>query len=93
MLEPERSPDRDAIAEKHEGTLRRAQLRRMSFSGEGRLRRAFTELIADRHGERSHPGMGNSILEPDPEIGKSAGELRRSDRVGGILRYQHRAAA
>lgn len=36
--------------------------------------------------------MGNSILEPDPEIGKSAGTIRRSDRLGGILSYQHRAA-
>jgi transposase InsO family protein len=93
VITPARSPNCNAIAERYAGTLRRELFRRMIFLGEAHLRRALAEFIAHYHGERPHQGMGNQILEPGPEVGKSAGEIRRRDRLGGILRYYHRAAA
>jgi transposase InsO family protein len=90
---PAPSPNCTAIAERFVGSLRREVVGRMIFLGELHLRRVLNEFVAHYHGERPHRGMGNPILEPGPEVRKSAGEIRRCDQLGCILDYHHRAAA
>jgi putative transposase len=93
VLTPARSPNCNAIAERFAGTLRREILNRMIFFGAEHLRGALTEFVAHYHGERPHQAMGNEILEPGAEVGKTVGAIHRRDRLGGFLRYYHRAAA
>jgi hypothetical protein len=43
------------------------------------------------HRERNHQGLGNELLESAAPPG-SSGQVHRRRRVGGILKYYHRAA-
>jgi hypothetical protein len=52
--------------------------------GERRLFRALDEFVAHYHGERNHQGLANELITP--------AQVRCRDRLGGLLRYYHRAA-
>ena len=60
--------------------------------GENHLRRAVEEFMLHYHGERNHQGLDNVIIEPEAHIGETDGEVQCRDRLGGLLRYYHRAA-
>ncbi len=66
---------------------------RMIFFGETALRQAVTGYLAHYHCERNHQGLGNKLIEPDDEIDQHQGEIQCRERLGGLLRYYHRAAA
>jgi len=90
---PPRSPDLNAHLERYFGSLKAECLSRMIFFGEKSLRRAVTEFLNHYHAERNHQGLGNTIIEPDDEIGQVAGKIECRERLGGMLRYYHRKAA
>ena len=92
VLTPAGAPDCNAIAERFVGSLRGELLDRMIFFGESSLRRAITSFVEHFHTERPHQSFDNEILEPGPEVGRQIGRLTRRDRLGGLLRYYHRAA-
>ena len=48
--------------------------------------------IVAYHGERNHQGLGNQLIQPGESVGKAEGEIRCSERLGGLLRYYYRAA-
>jgi hypothetical protein len=59
--------------------------------GERRLVRALNEFVAHYHRERNHQGLGNALITPDTP--RTAGtHVRCRERLGGVLRYYHRAA-
>lgn len=89
---PQGAPDCNALAERWVLTIKSECLNRMIFFGVGSLRKALTEFVAHYHVERNHQAIGNSIIEPGEEVGRTAGAIRRHDRLGGVLRYYHRAA-
>ena len=60
--------------------------------GEASLRRALTEYLAHFHIERNHQGRGNVLLFPEPNDGSRGGRVACRKRLGGLLRYYHRAA-
>jgi hypothetical protein len=64
----------------------------MIFFGEKSLRRATTSYLLHYHEERNHQGLGNAIVDPGGEIGRSDGEVQCREHLGGLLRYYHRAA-
>jgi hypothetical protein len=33
-------------------------------------------------------GLGNTIIDPDEELGPSEGDVCRRERLGGLLRYR-----
>ena len=66
---------------------------RLIFFGETSLRNAVTQYLAHYHAERNHQGLENCIPEPGDEVGKVAGKIGCRERLGGLLRYYHRAAA
>ena len=57
------------------------------------LVRAVKEYLEHYHAERNHQGLGNDIIEPGDEVGRTDGEIERRERLGGLLRYYHRQAA
>ena len=89
---PPRSPDLNAHLERFFGSLKSECLSRIIFFGESPLRRAIAVYLDHYHGERNHQGLGNAILEPGQEVGRAEGQIECRERLGGLLRYYHRAA-
>jgi putative transposase len=89
---PPRSPNLNAHLERFWRTLRAECLERMILFGEDMLCRAVHSFVAHYHSERNHQGLGNRLIEPGEEIGRSAGAVQCRERLGGILRYYRQAA-
>jgi hypothetical protein len=66
---------------------------RMVFFNEGALRRALLSYAEHYHHERSHQGVGNRLLEPEPEVGRRSGPMECLQRLDGMLRYYHQGTA
>ncbi|MFC2171829.1 hypothetical protein ACFLU6_04270 [Acidobacteriota bacterium] len=77
----------------YERTIKEECLARMVFFGERSLRKAIREFCAHYHGERNHQGLGNRLIEPGEEVGRTTGELCCRERLGGMLRYYCRRTA
>ncbi len=89
---PPRSPNLNAHIERFFRSLRSECLDRMIFFGEAALRNAVQDFMAHYHRERNHQGLDNKIIEPGDEVGAVAGTVECRERLGGLLRYYHRAA-
>ena len=63
---------------------------RMVFFGEKFLRKALSEFTAHYHAERNHQGLGNKIIEPGSEVGRTKGEVRRGKRRTKLLKVAPR---
>jgi len=63
------------------------------FFGGRSLRVAVAEFLIHFHAERNHQGLGNRLIEPGEEVGRTAGEVVCRERLGGMLRYYYRQAA
>jgi hypothetical protein len=61
--------------------------------GEGSLRDAIHHYLAHHHQERNHQGLDHQLVAPEPGIGSQIGEVRRRERLGGLLSYYYREAA
>ena len=93
VLLPARSPNLNAHLERFHRSLKEECLERMILFGEASLRNAVREFLAHYHGERNHQGMGNRILVPGDEVGRTLGDVECRERLGGLLRYYYRKAA
>ena len=89
---PPRSPNLSPHAERFVRSIKSECLAKMIFFREKQLRRAIEHFIAHYHAERNHQGVGNRLLEPGESVGRGDGEVRYRNRLGGLLRYYHRAA-
>lgn len=90
---PARSPNLNAYAERFVRTIKESCLDRLILFGEGSIRRAVAEFTAHYHGERNHQGLDNQLISPDPTLVREGGEVRRRERLGGLLNYYYRTAA
>jgi hypothetical protein len=68
-------------------------LERMIFFGERSLQAATVSYVDRFPRERNHQGVGNRLLMPGDEVGRSSGEIACRERLGGLLRYYYREAA
>ena len=68
-------------------------LDRMIFFSEKSLRRAVGSFVDHYHGERSHQGLGNQLIERAAIATDTSEPVRCNKRLGGLLRYYHRQAA
>ena len=59
----------------------------MIFFGERSLRNAVHEFLSQYHYERNHQGLDNCIIDPDNDVGKTTGEIKTREHLGGMLRY------
>jgi transposase InsO family protein len=87
---PARSPNLNAFAERFVRSIKSECLSRMIFFGERSLRKATREYAAHYHQERNHQGIENRLIEPDRPR-SAAGAIDCSSRLGGMLRFYHRA--
>jgi putative transposase len=90
---PPRSPNLSPHLERFMRSVKEECLERMVFFGERSLQIAVVEFLSHFHVERNHQGLGNRLIEPGEEVGRTAGEVVCRERLGGILRYYHRLAA
>ena len=72
---PPRSPNLNAHLERFFGSLKSECLDRMIFFGEESLRRAVKTFLAHYHEERSHQGLGNRLISPGEEAGRTSVRL------------------
>ena len=90
---PARSPNLNAYAERWVRSVKEECLSKLILFGERSLRRALTEYVAHFHAERNHQGKGNVLLFPSVTVRHRAETVRCRERLGGLLRYYHQAAA
>ena len=90
---PPRSANLNAYTERFVRTIKESCLDRMILFGEDALRKSVQEFTAHYHVERNHQGLGNSLIMPDSAHVGATGEIRRRERLGGMLNYYYREAA
>jgi putative transposase len=91
---PARSPNLRAFAERWVKSVRDECVRKLVLLDEGMLRRAVEQYLSHYHGERNHQGKENALLLPriEDRIGAADGRLGWRERLGGLLKFYHRAA-
>jgi transposase InsO family protein len=88
-----RSPNLNAYAERFVRSIKDECLDRMILFGERSLRQATRECAAHYHRERNHQGIENRLIEPDDRPESTLCAIECVQRLGGMLRFYHRAAA
>ena len=89
---PKRSPNLNAFAERFVRSIKEECLDRMIFFSEAMLRHVVDEYIAHYHEERNHQGLESKIIHPNLQR-TAEGEIRRKQRLGGMLNFYCREAA
>ena len=64
----------------------------MILFGEASLRRAIKQYLIHYHEERNHQGLGNKLIESEGDTSETVQTVQCRDRLGGLLKYYHRAA-
>jgi putative transposase len=90
---PPRSPNLNAHAERFVRSIKESCLERLILFGESSLRTAVHQFMAHYHRERNHQGLGNRLIQPEPDHLANTGAVQRRERLGGMLNYYYRAAA
>jgi transposase InsO family protein len=90
---PPRSPNLNAYAERFVRSIKASCLERLILFGESSLRTAVQNFIAHYHSERNHQGLGNRLIQPDPDHLVNTGAVQCRERLGGRLNYYYRIAA
>jgi putative transposase len=95
------APNLNAYAERWAQSLRQECLDHFLILGEGHLRHLIQEYVEHFNQERPHQARGNVPL-PDAQAADAGeppvlkfpkGEVRCRERLGGLLKHYHRAAA
>jgi transposase InsO family protein len=89
---PPQSPNLNAYAERFVRSIKESCLDRLILFGEDSLRRAVREFVAHYLRERHHQGLGNRLILSETSEPDNKGAIRCRERLGGMLKYYHRAA-
>ena len=65
----------------------------MIFFGRKSLENAVREYVKHYHAGRNHQGLGNELIEPVDDAASVAGRIECRERLGGLLKYDHRRVA
>ena len=65
----------------------------MILLGEHALSYAIHQYLTHYHTERNHQELANQLIAPESDLGSHSGQVRRRDRLGGVLRYYYRDVA
>ncbi|MEM7168057.1 MAG: integrase core domain-containing protein, partial [Planctomycetota bacterium] len=86
---PRRSPNLNAYAERFVLSIKSECLDKLILFGERSLRRVCDQFAHHYHAERNHQALENQLIE-----GRTSATdlIRCSERLGGLLKYYHRAA-
>jgi putative transposase len=91
---PIRAPQANAYAERFVKTVRAECLDWLLIIGRRHLESVLRTYTAHYNGERPHRGL--ELLTPDPtnaDTAPTGEEIKRRDRLGGLIHEYHRAAA
>jgi transposase InsO family protein len=91
VLTPYQAPNANAHTERFVRSVREECLDRLILFGERHLIRTLDQFTAHYHRERNHQGLGNRLIVPASRRQLGA-RVRCRERLGGLLRYCHRAA-
>ena len=90
---PAKSPNLNAFAERFVLSAKSECLSRIVPLGECHLRKSLKSFVDHYHRERHHQGLGNRLIQPDPEEACRTGPVRCRQRLGGTLNFYYRDAA
>jgi len=90
---PARSPNLNAYAERFVRSIKESCLDQVIFFGERPLRKAVQEFVLHYHLERNHQALGNRLIMPEKFNSDPQATVECRERLGGMLKYYHRAAA
>jgi hypothetical protein len=90
---PAQSPNLNAHCERLVRSIKEEALAQMVILGERSLYYALQEYLAHYHHECNHQGLTNQLIIPEPDLGSHSSQVRRRNRLGGLLSYYHREAA
>jgi transposase InsO family protein len=93
IILPPRSPNLNAHGERFVRSIKEEALEQMVMLGERSLHHVISQYLAHYHAERNHQGLANQLIAPESDLGSHSGQVRRRDRLGGLLRYYYRDAA
>jgi len=79
----------NAFAERWVVSVKAECLDHLILFGERSLAHALENYVAYHQNERNHQGLGNVIPFPDPRLRRRAGEITKSERLGGLLNFYH----
>jgi putative transposase len=85
---PPRSPNLSPHIERFMRSIKEECLSRMIFFGQGWLEHAVREYLL-----HYHQGLGNRLISPGKDAGRTMGAIDCRNRLGGLLRYYYRRAA
>jgi transposase InsO family protein len=88
-----RAPNCNAYAERFVRSIKSECFDRMIFFGAGSLRHALSEYAAHYNSERTHQGIGNRLIRPQPRLTRAKVPVQRRHRLGGLLNFYARRAA
>ena len=90
---PARSPNLNAYAERFVHSVKSECLAKIIPLGERHVRKAVKEKTEHYHLERNHQGLDNELIEKSSRPINEGSAVDRRERLGGILKYDHRRAA
>jgi hypothetical protein len=83
----------NAHCERFVRSIKEEALDRVLMHGERSLSYVTEQYLVHYHTERNHQGLGNQLLSPVPDLGSHHGQVKRRERLGGLLSYYYRDAA
>ena len=90
---PPKSPNLNAYAERFVRSIKEECLARVVPLGERHLRCLVREYVEHYHRERNHQGLDNQLLQRPPPPVRTDADVRRRERLGGLLNFYYREAA
>jgi len=93
LVLPPRSPNPNAHCERFIRSIKEEALAQMVMLGERSLHHVISQYLAHDHAERNHQGLGNHLIAPVSDLGSPSSQVRRRDRLSGLLRYYYHDAA
>jgi len=93
LLLPPRSPNLNAHCERFVRSIKEEAFDRMLILGERSLHYVIQHYVAHYHTERNHQGLHNQLITPELGMESHSGQVKRRERLGGMLRYYYRDAA
>ena len=90
---PPKSPNLNAYAERFVRSIKEECLTRVVPLGERHLGCLVREYVEHYHRERNHQGLDNQLLQRPPPPVRTDADVRRRERLGGLLNFYYREAA
>jgi putative transposase len=90
---PPRSPNLNSPCERFVRSIKEEALGQMVMLGERSLSYAIRQYVTHYHHERNHQGLINQLIAPEPGMRSHSDQVRRRERLGGLLSYYYRDAA